>query len=309
MVSRHFGLAGTIARWTVVVTVALLVASQVPALSAQNLLTNPGFNTGLNGWEVFGLGSWDGTRDVVGSPVSGSAKGVFDSSTPGGFDAVVAQCVPLAIGLNYHLGGKIFIPPGATAESSALFQMIPFPTMNCSGPPPPGPIVETPQVTAVGSWTDSSTDFPNSFAQSGQVWASIGPITGGHFQANFDDVVLAPIVLACTPDAHTLCLLGSRFKVTATFAVGAGNPSSAWAVPIGNSGYFWFFSADNVELVVKMIDGCGLGNHFWFFAAGLTNVNVAITVTDLQTGAMKTYHNRQNVAFQPIQDTSAFPCP
>jgi hypothetical protein len=42
------------------------------------------------------------------------------------------------------------------------------------------------------------------------------------------------------------------------------------------------------------------------FAGGLTNVDTTITVTDTQTGAVKTYRNPANTAFQPIQDTAAF---
>jgi hypothetical protein len=122
-------------------------------------------------------------------------------------------------------------------------------------------------------------------------------------------VVVAPGALPCTPDANTLCSLGSRFRVTATFDAGAGGRGNANAAPLGDGGYFWFFNAANVEVLVKMIDGCGLGGHFWFFAAGLTNVNVVITVTDMQTGAVKTYTNPANTAFRPIQDTSAFACP
>ena len=77
-----------------------------------------------------------------------------------------------------------------------------------------------------------------------------------------------------------------------------------------DTGYLWFFSSANVEVVIKVIDGCGLNGHYWVFAGGLTNVAATITVTDMQTGAVKTYTNPQNTAFLPIQDTSAFDiCP
>jgi hypothetical protein len=42
----------------------------------------------------------------------------------------------------------------------------------------------------------------------------------------------------------------------------------------------------------------------------LTNVKTVITVTDSQTGIMKTYTNPQGSPFAPIQDTAAFStCP
>jgi hypothetical protein len=110
---------------------------------------------------------------------------------------------------------------------------------------------------------------------------------------------------ACANTGTTLCL-NSRFKVTAGFAVngvaGVGN-----AAPITtDTGYFWFFTAGNVEVVVKVVDGRSFNNRFWVFAGGLTNVDATITVTDTQTGLVRTYHNPANTAFQPIQDTSAF---
>ncbi len=62
-------------------------------------------------------------------------------------------------------------------------------------------------------------------------------------------------------------------------------------------------------MVIKVVDGRAFNNHLWVFAGGLTNVQVVITVTDTQTGAVQTYTNNQGVAFAPIQDTAAFPGP
>ena len=51
-------------------------------------------------------------------------------------------------------------------------------------------------------------------------------------------------------------------------------------------------------------------NHFWFFAAGLTDVDTVIEVADTRTGRVLTYHNPQGRAFPAVQDTTAFPtCP
>lgn len=65
-------------------------------------------------------------------------------------------------------------------------------------------------------------------------------------------------------------------------------PARATPVQLtGDTGYFWFFNASNVELVVKVLDACHFG-RFWVFAGGLTNVDVDLTVTDTATGAVKT---------------------
>ncbi len=76
------------------------------------------------------------------------------------------------------------------------------------------------------------------------------------------------------------------------------------------SGYFWFFDPRNVEMIIKVLNGCGLNSTYWVFTAGLTNVQVVISVTDMLTGSVKTYTNPQGQAFAPIQDTFAFAtCP
>jgi hypothetical protein len=76
--------------------------------------------------------------------------------------------------------------------------------------------------------------------------------------------------------------------------------------PINDTGAFYFFSPDNLELMVKALDGCQINSRYWVFAAGLSNVAITITVTDTRTGAVKTYINPQGVAFAPVQDTGAF---
>lgn len=77
-----------------------------------------------------------------------------------------------------------------------------------------------------------------------------------------------------------------------------------------DTGYFWFFNPANIEVIVKLLDGCTVNNRFWVFAGGLTNVNTSITVTDTTTGASRTYTNPAGTPFQPIQDTGAFAtCP
>ena len=115
---------------------------------------------------------------------------------------------------------------------------------------------------------------------------------------------------SCTPSATAMCLDGGRFQVTADWQTPNGEAGHGNAIPMTpDTGYFWFFNATNVELVVKVLDACTAFGHHWVFAGGLTNVAVTLTVTDTQTGAVKTYLNPQSTAFVPLQDTAAFTCP
>lgn len=111
----------------------------------------------------------------------------------------------------------------------------------------------------------------------------------------------------CVEDGASLCLGDDRFEVQATFTAPGGTPETATAINLlDDTGYFWFFNADNVELIVKVLDACSFADRFWVFAGGLTNVEVEITVRDTASGLGRTYGNPPATPFQPVQDTDAF---
>jgi plastocyanin len=102
-------------------------------------------------------------------------------------------------------------------------------------------------------------------------------------------------------------LLQNRFQVEADWETASGRTGVGHAVQISpESGYFWFFDPDNVELVVKTLDACAIGSGTWFFGAGMTRVGVRIRVTDTATGDVRTYSSPVNALFAPILDTHAF---
>lgn len=114
----------------------------------------------------------------------------------------------------------------------------------------------------------------------------------------------------CTAGPTALCLQGGRFQVTASWQTGSGSGTGQAAPLTADTGSFWFFDPGNVELLVKILDGCSVSNGFWVFGGGLTDVGVTLQVTDSHTGVVKTYTNPLGTAFQPIQDTGAFSsCP
>jgi hypothetical protein len=111
---------------------------------------------------------------------------------------------------------------------------------------------------------------------------------------------------ACVPGDTRLCLTGNRFQVDAQYTAN-GATGGGHAVPLTtDTGYFWFFSDTNVEVVIKVLDACIVNHRFWVYAGGLTNVKVHLTVTDTLTGEVKTYDNPQKTPFKPIQDSNAF---
>ena len=104
---------------------------------------------------------------------------------------------------------------------------------------------------------------------------------------------------------HALCVNDNRFRVDVYWRdfAGAAGPGIGSLVS-DDSGLFWFFSPNDWELLVRVLDECATTDSFWVFAGGLTNVEVDITVTDTQTNAVRTYFNPLDTPFQPIQDTS-----
>jgi PKD repeat protein len=125
-------------------------------------------------------------------------------------------------------------------------------------------------------------------------------------------VAVAQAQGTCQSNTNTLCLQGNRFSVTAAYRTNAGATGFGQAIVLtADSGYFYFFDPNNVEVVTKVLNACvNPFNSYWVFAAGLTNVEVTLTVTDTSNGTVKAYHNPLGTPFQPIQDTSAFAtCP
>jgi hypothetical protein len=114
---------------------------------------------------------------------------------------------------------------------------------------------------------------------------------------------------ACAAGPTALCLSASRFRVELAWNDGKGHTGSGQAVPLSaDTGYFWFTSASNIEVVIKVLDARTFNNHFWIFYGALSNLEYTLTITDTVTGAVKIYHNPPG-HFGSVGDTSAIPGP
>lgn len=108
-------------------------------------------------------------------------------------------------------------------------------------------------------------------------------------------------------------LLNDRFQVDVQWKT--PDQETAMAAPGGllfdEIAYFHFLRPDHVEVLVKVLEACNIDDHYWVFAAGLTDAEVTLTVTDTDTGISKTYGKPEGLSnFAPIQDTNAFDtCP
>ena len=135
---------------------------------------------------------------------------------------------------------------------------------------------------------------------------SLGPSGESYAPLVEESVGVAAPAGACAPTSARLCLNGGRFAVEAKWRDFQGRTGMGTAVPLtGDTGYFWFFKASNVEVVLKVLDGRPVNGKFWVFYGALSNVEYTLTVTDTATGKRREYKNPRG-RFGSVGDTGAF---
>lgn len=112
----------------------------------------------------------------------------------------------------------------------------------------------------------------------------------------------------CVPETTPLVFDGG-YNVrmcyeTSEGAVGEGK-AGVWAS--GQSGLLWFFTRDNAEVLIKVLDGCGFNNHRWVYVAPVTDLAFNLYVVDSQ-GNTWSHHNRQGDTASTRSDNEAFRC-
>jgi hypothetical protein len=147
---------------------------------------------------------------------------------------------------------------------------------------------------------------------------SLDPLSAGDYVVQVIDTNGSTLVsrrlhvfssIECVPSETALCLQQGRFRVEATWRTGTAQGVARAHPETADSGAFWFFGPDNLELLVKVLDACPTQSQAtWVFAAGLTDVEVEIIVTEMATGKTQRYRNPLGRPFAPILDTKAFSC-
>lgn len=141
----------------------------------------------------------------------------------------------------------------------------------------------------------------------------IGPHDGS-IQGSGVTALTFPVLFDCGPNTATALCLNDRFAISGKFRTGA--PGTAEGTmqtvdcPNNGSGLFWFFNANNWEIQVKAINGCGLNNRHWIFSSATTNVFYRMEVLDARAGTQKIYFNYPGPPAPAVTDTGAFAtCP
>ena len=127
----------------------------------------------------------------------------------------------------------------------------------------------------------------------------------------------------CRPSDDHACLNERRFEVSARYST--ANVSRATAKRLDTYGLrdsgalFYFFGPDNPEMLLKVLNGCWLNNHWWVFGSAATDLMYEVAIEDLAEGGgtVGYRHNGGGVIVADngystgsgvIADTSAFPC-
>ncbi len=151
----------------------------------------------------------------------------------------------------------------------------------------------------------------------------IGPLPAGEYDVKFFEygydsgprlrrkTLIVHDADHCVPSATALCLQDGRFRVEVDWKDFEQHRGKGHAVPLASgddSGLFWFFQKENIELTVKALNGCGLNSNWWIFVSSGSTVEYTVNVTDTHTGRTKAYANESGVAAPLVADTAAFSC-
>ncbi len=155
--------------------------------------------------------------------------------------------------------------------------------------------------TKLTVWRDSAADKPPDTTRRDDSPGSVAAVP--------ESVPTAPA--AGTPST---LLNNDRFQVDVDWGAPGnsilGDSNFCGDVGTADSGLFFFFSEDNWETLVKVLDGANFNQHFWVFAAATTNVEYTLRVTDTVTGETRNYDNALGSSAPAVTDTSAFAtCP
>ena len=91
-----------------------------------------------------------------------------------------------------------------------------------------------------------------------------------------------------------------------------GNPGEVgdardWGLDSTQSGLMYFFERNNAEVLIKVLDGCGVNGHRWVFVAPVTDLAFNLVV-ESPGGERWTHSNRLGRTADAASDVSAFPC-
>ena len=112
----------------------------------------------------------------------------------------------------------------------------------------------------------------------------------------------------CEPSGPPLTLRGG-YKVSMCYETDKSEVGDAkdWGLDSSQSALLYFFERNNAEVLIKVLDGCGVNGHRWVFVAPVTTLAFNLRV-ESPHGQDWTHTNRLGRTADARSDVSAFPC-
>ena len=180
---------------------------------------------------------------------------------------------------------------GATAESFVSYTGLP-----CVGSAPSAPVA--------GSWVQpvGTADLLNV----PQTWQDVDVPVPTPLLAGAESTTGAAATCGLQ---YTGLTLAGGYRVDACWEHTDQSTGGAldWGLDSGQSGILYFFERANAEVLLKVLDGCGVNGHRWVFVAPMTDLGLRLRVT-APDGKSWDYTNGVGEKARPRSDTAAFAC-
>ena len=145
--------------------------------------------------------------------------------------------------------------------------------------------------------------------------ASAGSGVGTGFVAAAFAAPTSPVRLSagsttdCEPGGPTLTLRGG-YTVSMCYETYNGEVGDArdWGLDSSQSGLMYFFERNNAEVLIKVLDGCGVNGYRWVFVVPVTDLAFNLRVESPDGEEVWTHTNRLGQTADAMSDVSAFPC-
>jgi len=195
-----------------------LILATAPA-SAQNLVTNPGFDGDLSGWST-GAATFDGTLDDTGTAGSGSARHMFINAGPGSVTSLaLSQCIPVTAGTDYTFGGKVFIASGQAVPVTGFVTVTFMSSIDCTLGGLDSAVLST---GLTDGWIPLSSGPVTASPGAIRAWITGQNAAGaaGTSAVNWDDFFLMEATgVPALPSAATTALLAALLAAAGWFAL------------------------------------------------------------------------------------------
>ena len=134
-----------------------------------------------------------------------------------------------------------------------------------------------------------------------------GPPPASTFAASANRLA-AGTTTDCVPSGPALALSGG-YTVSMCYETSDGAVGQArdWGLDSSQSALLYFFERNNVEVLIKVLDGCGVNGHRWVFVAPVTDLAFNLHVEG-PGGDRWTHRNRLGRVADTRSDVEAFGC-